>query len=52
MAGGFLDNGDEPVSTMAVLTTRAAEEFAKGDPFVLIGMVSEWRVRVWANMFA
>ena len=52
MAGAFLD-GDGPVSTMAVLTTReAAEEFARGDPFVLIGMVSGWRVREWANLFA
>ncbi len=52
MAGAFLD-GDGPVGTMAVLTTReAAEEFASGDPFVLIDMVSEWHVREWANLFA
>ena len=52
MAGAFLD-GDGPVSTMAVLTTReAAEEFARGDPFVLVGMVGDWQVREWANLFA
>jgi uncharacterized protein YciI len=54
MAGAFLDNGPgELVRTMGVLTTReAAEEYAKGDPFVLAGRVSDCRVREWANMFA
>lgn len=53
MAGAFLDNGDDPVSTMGVLVTRAAaEQFAEGDPFVLIGMISEWRIREWSNIFA
>jgi uncharacterized protein YciI len=33
---------------MAVFTTReAAEEFAKGDPFVLNGVVTSWVVREW-----
>ena len=53
MAGAFLDNPQEPLSTMAVFTTReAAEEYIKGDPFVLNGMVSSWSIREWANMFA
>lgn len=53
MAGAFLDDDGGPLRTMAVLTTReAAEEYAKGDPFVLAGMVAEWRVREWANMLA
>jgi uncharacterized protein YciI len=53
MAGAFLSNPQEPLSTMGVLTTReAAEEYMRGDPFVLNGMVSKWYIREWANMFA
>ena len=53
IAGAFFNNPQEPLSTMAVLTTReAAEEYARGDPFVLNGMVSRWYIREWANMFA
>ena len=59
MAGAFLDdpnnldNPAEPLSTMGVFTTReAAEEFAKGDPFLLIGKIKQWRIREWADMFA
>lgn len=51
MAGAFLDRPDEPVSTMAVLTTReAAEAYAKGDPFVERGMVRSYEIRPWANI--
>lgn len=53
MSGAFLNNQEEKLRIMAVLTTReAAEEYAKGDPFVLNGMVSTWSIREWANMFA
>jgi len=53
MAGAFLDNPQEPLSTMAVHTTReAAEEYIKGDPFVQNGLVRSWHIREWANMFA
>ena len=53
MAGAFLNNPKEPLGTMAICTTReAAEEYARGDPFVLNGMVSKWYIREWANMFA
>jgi uncharacterized protein len=53
MSGAFLDKNDEPLSTMGVLTSReAAEEYVKGDPFYLNGMISEWHIREWANMFA
>ncbi len=52
MGGAFLDNPQEPLSTMAVLTSReAAEEYMRSDPFVLKGMVSKWYIREWANMF-
>ncbi len=50
MAGAFLNNPDEPLTTMGVFTSReAAMEYVKGDPFVLNGMVSKWYVREWAN---
>jgi uncharacterized protein YciI len=53
MAGAFLDETDEPLSTMAVALSReAAEEYVKGDPFHLNGMMGDWRLREWANMFA
>ena len=53
MSGAFLNNREEKLRTMAVLTTReAAEEYARGDPFVLNGMTSRWYIREWANMFA
>ena len=53
MSGAFIDKKDEPLSTMAVLTSReAAEEYIAGDPFVIKGMVSNWYIREWANMFA
>jgi uncharacterized protein len=51
MAGAFLDRPEEPVSTMAVLRTRAdAEEFVAGDPFVLAGMVARSDIRPWADI--
>jgi len=53
MSGAFLNNPDEPLSTMAVLSSReAAGEYIKGDPFFLKGMISKWYIREWANMFA
>ena len=52
MAGAFLDRSDEPVTTMAVLPSRAAaEEYMRGDPFVLNGQVKRWYIREWGNMF-
>ncbi len=33
---------------MAIFTTReAAEEFVRGDPFVLHGVIRAWTVREW-----
>jgi uncharacterized protein YciI len=38
--------------SMAVFTTRdAAEEFARGDPFVLNGVVRNWEIREWEEAF-
>ena len=53
MAGAFLDLDDEGLGTMAILTTRAAaEEYANGDPLILRGLATRWRVREWANIVA
>lgn len=53
MAGAFLDRPDEPVTTMSVLVSRAAaEEYMRGDPFVLNGQVKRWYIREWANMLS
>ena len=53
MAGAFLNNREEPLGTMGIFTTReAAEEFARGDPFLLNGMVSDWYIREWTDLFA
>jgi uncharacterized protein YciI len=36
---------------MAVFTSReAAEEFAKEDPFVINGVVRDWRVCEWMEV--
>ena len=38
---------------MAIFTTReAAEEFARGDPFVVTGVVRNWQVREWNEVLA
>jgi uncharacterized protein YciI len=53
MAGAFLNTPREPLRTMAICSTReAAEEYIKGDPLVKNGMVSNWYIREWANIFA
>lgn len=45
--GPFTDGS----GSIAVFTTReAAEEFASGDPFVVNGVVSDWRVREWREV--
>jgi uncharacterized protein len=48
--GPFGDPQQE--GSMAVFTTReAAEEFARGDPFVLNGVVRRWEIRAWNEAF-
>ena len=40
--------GNPPEGAMAVFTSNdAAEEFIKGDPFVINGLVSKWRLVEW-----
>jgi len=46
MIGTFGSPQDE--GSMAIFTSRdAAEEFARGDPFVVHGVVRRWYVREW-----
>ena len=50
MAGAFVS--DSPITTMAIALSREdADDFVKGDPFVQKGMVSNWTIKEWANMF-
>jgi uncharacterized protein YciI len=52
MAGAF-PGADQPLETMAILTSRqAAEDYAAGDPFVLNGMVTSWQIREWNDVVA
>jgi uncharacterized protein YciI len=45
MIGTF---GNPAEGAMGVFTTRdAAEEFVKGDPFILNGVVTGWRLSEW-----
>ena len=45
--GPFTDPGG---GNMALLRTRAAaEEFARGDPFLLEGLVKEYQVKDWGD---
>ena len=45
LIGPFEDPRD---GAMSVFTTReAAEAFAAGDPFVIEGVVSSWRITAW-----
>jgi uncharacterized protein len=45
--------GNPPEGALGIFTTReAAEEFVKGDPFVLNGVVSKWRLVEWNEVLA
>jgi uncharacterized protein YciI len=45
MVGAFANSTE---GAMGIFTTRAAaEEFIKGDPFVINGVVSKWKLREW-----
>jgi uncharacterized protein YciI len=49
MIGTFSDLS----GAMGIFTTReAAEEFVKGDPFVLHGVVRSWQIKEWNEAIA
>ena len=51
MVGTFGDPQAE--GSMGLFTTReAAEEFVRGDPFVLNGVVRSWQIREWNEVYA
>jgi uncharacterized protein len=53
LMAGALHAPEGPLKTMAIFPSReSAEEFAKGDPFVLKGMVDSWRIREWNDVLA
>jgi uncharacterized protein YciI len=44
--------GNPPEGAMGIFTTReGAEEFIEGDPFVVNGLVSSWRLVEWGAAF-
>ena len=44
--------GNPPDGALAIFTTReAAEDFIKGDPFVLNGLIAKWRLVEWNAAF-
>jgi uncharacterized protein YciI len=46
MVGPFLDQS----GALAIVTSRAAAEFAAGDPFVRGGLVGRWYIREWLEV--
>lgn len=49
--GGALSNPvDRAVLLFRGSSPAVAETFAKGDPYVLNGLVAEWRVREWTTV--
>jgi uncharacterized protein YciI len=51
MVGTFANPQKE--GSMAIFATReAGEEFVKGDPFVLNGVVRGWTIREWNEIFS
>lgn len=47
MGGALADPADEAVLIFKGDTQEAAEQFAKNDPYVKNGLITEWQVRPW-----
>lgn len=47
LAGALADPVDEAILVFKGDSPAGAEEFAKNDPYVLNGLITEWRVRPW-----
>ncbi len=47
LAGALADPADSAVLVFKGESSIIAEEFAKNDPYVLNGLIVEWRVRPW-----
>lgn len=50
LLAGALDPADEAVLLFAGEDASVAESFARGDPYVTHGIVTEWRVREWVTV--
>jgi uncharacterized protein YciI len=50
LLGGALEGADEAMLLFAGDDARAAEAFARADPYVCDGLVTAWRVREWMTV--
>ena len=50
LLGGALAGADEAMLLFAGEEAGAAEAFAETDPYVLNGLVTQWRVREWITV--
>ena len=50
LAGALADPVDGAVLLFRGDTPGAAEDFARGDPYVRNGVVTGWRVRAWSTV--
>ncbi len=50
LAGALADPVDGAVLVFREKSAQPAETFAKADPYVLNGLVTQWRVRAWATV--
>ena len=50
MAGALAEPADGAVLVFRGPSPDAAENFAKTDPYVVNGLVTNWRVRKWATV--
>jgi hypothetical protein len=47
MAGALAEPADNAVLVFKGDKPSIAEEFAKNDPYVINGLITEWKVRPW-----
>jgi uncharacterized protein YciI len=47
LAGALADPADAGVLLFSGDSPRVAEQFARTDPYVMNGLVTQWRVRQW-----
>ena len=50
LGGSLAEPADGSVLVFIGASERAAEEFAKTDPYVVNGLVKSWRVRKWMTV--
>jgi uncharacterized protein YciI len=50
LGGALVDPVDGAVLLFKGATATVAEEFARADPYVINGLIREWRVREWTTV--